>query len=221
MVCPRCKNNDLQGREMCPACGAPVKPIPVPLGGRLRFGGYDWFVLDTQEDKTLIITEKVIMKRPYHSEEKEITWETSDMRKYLNGEYYNLFTDADRARIIEVVNENPNNPWYGTSGGNLTTDRIFLLNIEEVIKHLGDSGQLHEKPVGPKGESWWIDDQYDGVRSARFGSKYAWWWLRSPGYISSCAAYINTKGIVHLHGGAVKEKNGGVRPALWLKGMVI
>jgi len=137
MLCPKCKKDDPQNREMCPDCGYPVKPIPVPPGGKIQFGGYDWFALDKQDGKTLIITEKVIDKRPYHHEETEITWETSDMRKYLNGEFYDSFSEADRARIIEVTNENPDNPWYGTSGGNQTTDRIFLLSI--------DGGQLSRK----------------------------------------------------------------------------
>jgi hypothetical protein len=66
MICPNCKKEDPQGREMCPACGAPIKPIPVPAGGKIRFGGYDWFMLDKQDGKILIITEKVIEKRPYH-----------------------------------------------------------------------------------------------------------------------------------------------------------
>lgn len=52
---------------MCPACGYPVKPIPVPSGAKIRFGKYDWYVLDEQDDRALIITEKVIEKRPYHS----------------------------------------------------------------------------------------------------------------------------------------------------------
>ena len=49
MTCPNCKKEDPHGREMCPDCGAPIKPIPVPPGGKIRFGKYDWYVLDKQE----------------------------------------------------------------------------------------------------------------------------------------------------------------------------
>ena len=31
------------------------------------FGKYDWYVLDKQDDRVLIITEKVIEKHPYHN----------------------------------------------------------------------------------------------------------------------------------------------------------
>ena len=184
---------------------------------KIRFGKYDWNVLDRQNDRVLVITEKIIEKHPYHNDECEITWETCDMRKYLNSEFYNAFSESDRVRIIEVTTENPDNPWDGTNGGNSITDNIFLLSIDEIVRYFGDSGKLHTKQLGPKGEAWWFDDQYDGVRSAKFGYKNAWWWLRSPGYIGSRASYITISGHVHLHGEDVRGKNGGVRPALWLK----
>jgi len=66
MICPKCNKDDPQNREMCPVCGAPVKPIPVPPYGKIQFGKYDWYVLDKQNGNALIITEKVLEKRPYH-----------------------------------------------------------------------------------------------------------------------------------------------------------
>lgn len=217
MICPKYKKDDIQNKKICPDCSAAIYPNSVPLVDKIRFGVYDWYVLDRQDDKILIITEKVIEKRPYHHDECEITWEICDMRQYLNGDFYNSFSEAERLKIIEVVNKNPNNPWDGTSGGNSTTDKIFLLSIDEVVKHFGDSGYLEKKQFGPKGESWWFDDQYNADRLAKYGSKNAWWWLRSPGYISSRAAYIAIRGYVQMHGGDVNAKLGGVRPALWLK----
>ena len=139
MKCPKCRKES-SGREMCPDCGAPLRPIPVPPGGKIRFGGYDWYVLDKQKGKILILTEKVIEKRAYHSKECAITWETCDMRKYLNGDFYQSFSESDRLRIAETKVVTKDNPWYGTSG-NPTTDKVFLLSIDEVIKYFGDSGQ--------------------------------------------------------------------------------
>jgi len=197
MTCPSCKKEDPQGREMCPYCGAPIKPIPVPPGGIIRFGMYDWYVLDKQDGKWLIITEEVIEKRPYHHEECEITWEICDMRQYLNGEFYNLLSETDRMRIVEVVNENPDNPWYGTSGGNPTTDKVFLLSIDEVLSYFGDSGQIRTRYMYPNCQ-WcadeflpWIDDQYNINRRAVDDSGIVRHWrLRSPGANECCVAHI-------------------------------
>jgi len=197
MLCPKCKKDDPQNREMCPDCGAPVKPIPVPPGGKIRFGAYDWYVLDKQDGKSLIITEKIIEKRPYHYEECEISWEMCDLRKYLNGEFYNSFSDADRVRIVEAANENPDNPWYGTSGGNPTVDKIFVMSIDNVLKYFGDSGQIKTRYIYPSPwGDWckdeflpWIDDHYSiNRRAVDDDGVCANYWLRSPG----CNKYFAT-----------------------------
>ena len=123
-----------------------------------------------------------------HHEACEITWAACDLRKYLNGEFYDSFGEADRAWIIEVTNENHDNPWYGTSGGNPTTDRIFLLSIDEVLKYFGDSGQIKTRYMYPDCD-WckdeflpWLDDQYNLNRRAVDDEGIVRSWrLRSPG----------------------------------------
>jgi len=196
MFCPKCEKDDPQNREMCPDCGYPVRPIPVPPGGMINFGGYGWFVLERLDGRALVITEKIIDKRPYHATESEFTWETCGMREYLNGEFYGSFGEADRKRIIEVTNENPDNPWYGTKGGNPTRDRIFLLSIGEVIKYFGDSGQIVTRYMYPPPWDWckdeflpWIDDGFNvNRRAVDENDVCAHYWLRSPG----CNEYFNT-----------------------------
>ena len=36
---------------MCSDCSAPLKSIPVPDGGKIRLGKYNWYVLDKPEGK--------------------------------------------------------------------------------------------------------------------------------------------------------------------------
>jgi len=211
MNCSYCNTEVPPNKEICPnnECYRPIKPIPIPSGGKIRFGKYDWYVLDKQNGKSLILTEKVIEKRNYHNQEIEVTWETCDLRKYLNGEFYNSFSEADRERIIETVNENNDNPWYGASGGNATTDRIFLLSIEEVVKYFGDSGQLKTKAKNP-GWDWckneyipWIGDQYDIARRAVDDTgMVVCWRLRTPGANNRfCVFVFGNCGDEFDHGG--------------------
>jgi hypothetical protein len=169
-----------------------------PIGGKIRFGAYNWCVLENRDDRTLIITEKVVELRPYHHEVCGVTWETCDMRQYLNGEFYSSFSENDRQRIAEVSNPNPGNPISATSGGNPTNDRIFLLAYDEIIRYFGGG----------------IDDQYNSSRSAKFDKTNVWVWLRSPGYYGDQAMYINARGRI-MNGDRV-SRSGGVRPALWL-----
>jgi len=208
-------------------------PPPATAGTHeiMSFGGYDWRVLDVQDGKALLISDKVLEHRVYHNESVDITWADSDLRAYLNGEFYNSFSASDRARIVQVTNANPDNPWYGTTGGADTKDHIFLLRLDEVVKYFGDSGQLRDQNHS-NNEYWGFHDQYNENRiayhvggtftSERIGEYTVeageeWlWWLRSPGNNGIYAANVNVDGNLSVHGIFVNYGTSGVRPALWL-----
>jgi len=183
------------------------------VGDVIPFGGYDWRVLDVQNNKALIITENVIERIPYDVKYKAVTWETCTIREYLNGEFLQKFTAEEQRHIAETRVSNPDNLWYGTNGGNDTTDKVFLLSLEELVEYFGDSGQLQNRPAN----SSLIDDQYNTARKAMDTSgTVSWWWLRSPGLLSNGAAGVNDGGGVYVFGVGVSLDDGGVRPALWM-----
>lgn len=192
----------------------------------LSFGGYNWRVLDIQDNVALLITEDIIEQRAYHDAYKEITWADCSLRKYLNGEFYDKFSEADKSRIMPVLNKNLDNQWYGSKGGVDTKDSIFLLSVEEVCKYFGDSrSKLYNRG---KNQRYWFErkDENNSKRIARFESETwgSWWWLRSPGRVSVKAVYIHGDGNIGIQGNNILKGNisdgkctGGVRPALWLK----
>ena len=199
----------------------------MQVGDKLLFGSNDWKVLDIKEDRALIITDCIIDQRPYHETYIDITWADCSLRKYLNGEFYDNINTVDQARIIPVLNKNPNNQWYGTYGGEDTQDRIFLLSLDEVCTYFGDSkSKLYNKG---KNQRYWFErkDENNSKRLARLlGSEWCWWWwLRSPGRVNIKAAYIwGTDGTIGIQGNNILKGNlsdgrctGGVRPALWMK----
>ena len=196
------------------------------IGGVMPFGGYNWRILDIKNNEALIITEYIIEQRAYHDAYKDITWTDCSLRKYLNGEFYDKFSMADKSRIIPVVNKNPDNQWYGSKGGEDTRDSIFLLSIEEVCKYFGDSlSKLHNPG---KNQRYWFErkDENNSKRIARLqGNEWIWWWwLRSPGRVNVKAVYIHGDGNIGIQGNNILKGNisdgkctGGVRPALWIK----
>ena len=196
----------------------PVKPSPefkqLPkVGSVIPFGPYKWCVLDVQDDKALLITDKIVEERPYNDEFIPVTWETCTLRSYLNGEFLKKFSEKEQAGICKIENTNLDNQWYGANGGRNTTDKLFLLSLEEVVKYFGDSGQLKNK--NPE-SAWCIDDQYNDKRVAKLNNSGSWWWLRSPGGLQDNAARVGLDGGVGLDGDNVNAETGGVRPALWL-----
>jgi len=191
----------------------------------MSFGAYTWRVLAVKNNRALLLSRDILERRPYNTEFTGVTWETCTLRQYLNGEFYESFTQEEKARIEERENDNPKNQWYGTEGGNNTKDKVFLLSIEEVVKYFGDSGDLAARKgwYWEKGKDelkdekgYYINDQYNGRRVAKFNGSGSWWWLRSPGINQNYAALVDDDGIVNLIGRFVTRGAGGVRPALWL-----
>lgn len=95
-------------------------------GDIVEFSGYNWIVLNKTEDTMLIIAEDVIEEKAYNEEYEAITWEECTLRTYLNGTFYNSFSEEEQEMIVETKLTNSDNPEYDTDGGNDTTDKIFL-----------------------------------------------------------------------------------------------
>jgi len=199
---------------------------PAPqIGSIIPFGGYDWRVLAVENNKALLISEKILEKHPYNVEQKDITWENCTLRKYLNNNFLNKLCETKTA-VVETRNSNPNNPWYGTTGGNATTDSVFLLSLDEVVCYLGDSGDLKNKRrKNYKGsitsDGHYLDDLYNDARVAKDSNDEAcWWWLRSSGYQKNSVVVVGYGGDIGVGAGAYGGNItgiGGVRPALWLR----
>jgi len=200
--------------------------IEPKVGSTHKLSGIDWRILAVENGKALLISENVLEERPYHQPGGDVTWESSTMRNYLNDVFYNKLGDIKTA-IAETRNSNPNNPWYGTSGGNTTTDKVFLLSLDELVKYFGDSGDLRNK-IGTdvdghtSSDNYCVYDHYNDVRIARNSSgRLCWWWLRSPGDGSDYATFVFIEGVISVCGFDVvgdpdSMGRGGVRPALWL-----
>ena len=172
-------------------------------GDIIQFGGLDWVVLNVQDGKALILTDSVIENRAYHSKQTDITWENCDLRQYLNGAFYdNTFSPEEKKLIIETTVVNSDNPEYGTPGGNGTTDKVFLLSIDEVDEYMGDNVHVNIKNKR--------------IAKHLVTEQASWWWLRSPGGDGDGAASVLGGGHVGVIGFIVVNVENGVRPALLL-----
>ena len=196
------------------------------VGEIIQFGSNSWQVLDIQNNRALILSEKITERRRFHEKNESVTWENCTLRRYLNGEFYNKLSIEERSRIIETRIPNNNNQWYNTRGGNATNDRIFLLSIEEIVKYFGDSGDLRNrkgwywedgKDVLKDGEGYYVNDRYNSKRIAMDASNNSHnWWLRSSGYSGNYATLVYYDGAFDIQGFPVNSNDIGVRPALWL-----
>ncbi len=114
------------------------------VGDVVTFGSYSWYIIGKSDNGVTLLMEKSFTNKAYNDSSTDVTWETCSLRTYLNGDFYNSFSDDDRAKIVKTSNTNPNNG--STPGGNETDDYIYLLSIEEA-NALSDTIRA--------AESWW------------------------------------------------------------------
>lgn len=195
------------------------------VGSIVKFGGLFWHVLTVQNNKALLLSNSILEQKAYHNVQTKITWEQCSLQKYLNDDFLNKFSQADRNRIAETRLSNPDNLWYCSTGGNETIDKIFLLSLEEVDCYFGDSGDYinirrRDKDGKSTTSGHFLSNKSNLLRRAKIRGKAscAWWWLRSPSSNGINAAFVESDGSVNLFGGNLGDLagQGGVRPALWL-----
>lgn len=185
--------NELQGYINVIIQRLEAKQKNSKVGDEIDFGTQNgqriwWKVLRIQDRMAFIISSYNICNMPYHQPGGDITWENCTLRKWLNNDFLSgYFTPAEQSKILPCILNNDNNLQYNTPGGVPTTDKVFLLSINEA------------------------NTLFANNRARANGS---WWWLRSPGYDPNYAAYVSALGKVDTDGRGVCD--GGVRPALWL-----
>ena len=188
------------------------------VGKTIEFGNYpqdkdgtekpiEWIVMKKEGNQVLLLSKYVLDAKPYNEEFEDVTWETSDIRQWLNNEFYTTaFNKTEKAKIQTSLIKNEDNSEYGTSGGNDTEDKVFLLSEKEAETLFSDEEERIAKATEYAEKS--------GVYVNK--EKVAWWWLRSPGYHGHHAAVVNKYGWVDRDGSCVSIYSGGVRPALHL-----
>lgn len=153
-----------------------------------------WRILDKKDGKALLITEKVIDHRHF-SVRHPASWETSDIRKWLNADFLDCAFDEQEKDLIQ---------------NNDSGEKAFLLSVEEFYQYfpnLKDSRAGYTEYTRKK-ESDYLKTN---IRDA-----FAFWWLRTvnenePRYV--CHACSNGK----LNHYMQSERRDGVRPAVWIK----
>ena len=184
------------------------------ISGRSQMGTWrgeplKWRMLKKEDGKALLICTEVVESKPYNSAFTNVTWAECDLRKWLNGEFFQAaFSAGEQGLIVATKLKNPGNGSYGAQGGADTTDKVFCLSINEVESLFKSDSDRKCKPsahVEAEGEVLMSKDK-SGAN----------WWLRSPGDEQGNAASVSGGGHVYEDGWRVNIGFFGVRPAFWL-----
>ena len=168
----------------------------------------EWIILRANADGSRVLMSKYALDcLPYHSSYAEVSWETSEIRKWLNGYFYSeAFSEDEKNQILGMRLENKNNPSTGAKGGNDTEDSVYLLSAEEAAAYF--AGRI---------EMACVPTEYAISKGADNGGGTCWWWLRSVGGSEFYAAYVDKDGSVIDYGDAVTYSTFAVRPVITVK----
>ena len=166
-----CKNNNGTEPNDDPAINGALEndpedtfdPADAPdIGSLIQFGGIQWIVLEVQGNMALILSEEILSLRSYHSREgneywditregigyhqRPVNWERSEMRQYLNGEFYNsVFSSDEKRRIADTDIISIDN-----------TDKLFLLTESEAFLYFFDLESRIAYMEDGTASWWWL-----------------------------------------------------------------
>ncbi|MCH5252999.1 MAG: fibronectin type III domain-containing protein [Lachnospiraceae bacterium] len=188
------------------------------MEGYFYYEPIKWRVLSINEDGTdaFLMAEQALDVQAFYSiRDVEITWEKSDIRSWLNTEFMDrAFTEKEKGIIRDTVVKTEDNKWSGEPGGNDTTDKLYLLSIEEALDP--SYGFSTDETEGDTRKNVATDYAVAEEKLDWMYRDASLYWLRSPGARAGYPAVVGHWG----DGEVLKEAsapsvNGiGVRPVL-------
>jgi hypothetical protein len=198
-----------------------------------------WDVLDKDGDAVLLISHDVIAYQRFSDSRKCVIWEDSEIRTWLNQEFYaEAFDEEEQASIRETTLENLSTVGFAAHvdpSGDVqvresrpdTKDKIFLLSWKEAEQYYGNRltdayilGRRPSRAVLQKRETIFTDiiieelpAMYPYSRHLADGTERLPWMLRSTGMKDYNILVIGYEGKWDQD---YPDSYNGVRPAMWV-----
>ncbi|HEX9063194.1 MAG TPA: DUF6273 domain-containing protein [Clostridia bacterium] len=182
-----------------------------------------WQVLQNSGGELFILSEYILDCRKYHGEYTDIIWHDCDLRKWLNGEFYNAAFNDSEKKFIKTAHCTDN----GENSPD-TEDKVFLLSVSEVReltdKFVENPFSVKRRAIGTEfaktkksdGCHLYVYDKTDKRNYLIENEKEygcSWWWLRTQGNQPSRASFVGPRSSVRSYGEVTLSRD-GVRPAL-------
>ena len=183
------------------------------VGETVTFGAWknrtEWLVLTRTGDELLLLSKRATAVSRYNASGTDTTWEKSDIRAWLNGEYYETaFGKLEKTLIRQTEPDGDGSSSYDDDAGGYGSpgapDRLFLLDTAEVDRHMKTAGE--RRCLAP------LDAKKSGEEPPE---NHIGWWLRTRTSDGTPACYIDENGETQYdyYG---EDPELGVRPAMWV-----
>ena len=189
----------------------------------------EWFVLKQEDERALVLSRHALELKTYHhvvAYDTAVSWETWDIRAWLNGEFLQTaFTEAEQKRIPMVTVQTPQRlVWDDPPITPDTEDQIFFLSFHEAERYMKGGRTRKCQPTA------YAIANYEAVNGKEWDPPYlrksdaenCSWWVRTQGEFPGSASWVMNRGSVGHSIGLMdlmfpdKEFIQGVRPAMWI-----
>jgi hypothetical protein len=187
----------------------------------------EWRILHNSGSELFVLSEYILECKRYHGKSADIkwrdcvdiTWHESDLRVWLNDEFYHTAFNAAEKELIKTTHCTDNGE--GTPD---TEDNVFLLSVEEIKAFSEIHGKELRRAVGTEfakmkksdGCSLYVYDKTDKdnyIIKDGEETGCSWWWLRTQGNKPSRAFFVGPSCSIRSYAN-VSVARDGVRPAL-------
>ncbi|MBQ0079643.1 MAG: hypothetical protein KBS66_07130, partial [Eubacterium sp.] len=197
------------------------KPVYYQCGKTIEFGRYkatesgtvqpiEWIIIDRDGDKALVLSSKIIEIRPFNSLYENTSWDQSEIRQWLAGDFYDeAFTEEEKSRVLrsKLINGKADGV-HGVMNDVIfapTEDYVFLLSGAEVKQYL-----VGERIICAQATEYVKGKNVPSVIAGNYR-----WWGRSMGINATTACVIDYNWI-NGYGEFVNSAGVGIRPAMWI-----
>jgi hypothetical protein len=192
----------------------------IRLDGRwFRCDAITWRVLEVGDGTALLMASRCLDSGPFHREYRDVCWEDSDLRKWLNGAFIQTaFAETELQGLAVSAVSNENNYYFGTGCGSGTRDRVFILSEEETFS--SDKAERYgfePSDAAPDRARCLSATDYAAARGAwqsgdEAGNSY--WFLRTNGYTRDNVVYVGEHGYLYNRGISVNCVDAGIVPVI-------
>ena len=161
-----------------------------------------WSVLTQNGSEALLMADKIIDSKRYNENYSPVTWDNSDVRTWLKGDFKNkIFTTEQFDNIL--INKTISTTEGGASV--TTNDKVILLSSDDADNYFIDDS-TRRTTVTP----------YSGNIMSIAGDANGPWWLRGRGAGDYNTRYISANGAIDNSGREVNTDGIGIRPAIYV-----
>lgn len=108
-----------------------------------------WFVLENEGDALRLLSVYVLEKRPYYEEKTGLnSWDSSDLRTWLNGDFYHTAFDEKERESLILTHLTPDCSTGARWAGGDTDDNVWILSGADLETYFG-------LPVSMKTNPWY------------------------------------------------------------------